>query len=159
MYENQIGLTRGVLSSIYNCRSGFQLYQYLANLNMMYSGIFIKQAEYEYISAPPPSTQIYPRELPLGSQSHSRISSSCVCARVPFVRNYSFRVFNMQGDEVYENQIVGIHQRANDLKVNICRQKQLTNMRSAGENIYVCRYIYTSILVPVDIYIYIYIST
>jgi GTP-binding protein len=27
---------------------------------------------------------------------------------------------------------VGIHQRANDLKVNICRLKQLTNMRSAG---------------------------
>lgn len=30
------------------------------------------------------------------------------------------------------SQIVGIHQRANDLKVNICRLKQLTNMRSAG---------------------------
>ena len=33
---------------------------------------------------------------------------------------------------MYENQIVGIHQRAGDLKVNVCRQKQLTNMRSAG---------------------------
>ena len=30
------------------------------------------------------------------------------------------------------SQIVGIHQRAGDLKVNVCRQKQLTNMRSAG---------------------------
>jgi len=28
---------------------------------------------------------VYSRELPLGSQSHSRISSLCVCARVPFV--------------------------------------------------------------------------
>jgi len=26
-----------------------------------------------------------PRKLPIGSQSHSRISSVCVCARVPFV--------------------------------------------------------------------------
>jgi len=28
---------------------------------------------------------MYSRELPLGSQSHFRISSLCVCARVPFV--------------------------------------------------------------------------
>mmetsp|Transcript_7427 Transcript_7427/g.21686 ORF Transcript_7427/g.21686 Transcript_7427/m.21686 type:complete len:656 (+) Transcript_7427:96-2063(+) len=41
-------------------------------------------------------------------------------------------LFAAPGDEVYENQIVGIHQRAGDLKVNVCRQKQLTNMRSAG---------------------------
>lgn len=41
-------------------------------------------------------------------------------------------LFSSAGDEVYENQIIGIHQRANDLKVNICRTKQLTNMRSAG---------------------------
>jgi len=36
-------------------------------------------------STPSLSIQIYSRELPLGSQSHSRISSLCVCARVPFV--------------------------------------------------------------------------
>jgi len=43
-------------------------------------------------------------------------------------------LFSAPGDEVYENQIVGIHQRPGDLKVNICRQKQLTNMRSAGKD-------------------------
>jgi len=36
------------------------------------------------------------------------------------------------GDEVYVDQIVGIHSRPGDLKVNICKAKQLTNMRSAG---------------------------
>jgi len=36
------------------------------------------------------------------------------------------------GDEVYEDQIIGIHSKENDLKVNICKAKQLTNMRSAG---------------------------
>merc|ERR1719453_2881481 len=36
------------------------------------------------------------------------------------------------GDEVYEDQIVGIHAKGNDLKVNICKAKQLTNMRSSG---------------------------
>merc|ERR1719310_2105229 len=40
--------------------------------------------------------------------------------------------FTKPGDEVYENQIVGIHAKQQDLKVNICKAKQLTNMRSAG---------------------------
>jgi GTP-binding protein len=40
--------------------------------------------------------------------------------------------FTSPGDEVYEDQIVGIHAKGNDLKVNICKAKQLTNMRSAG---------------------------
>merc|ERR1719478_1721897 len=40
--------------------------------------------------------------------------------------------FTSPGDEVYENQIVGIHAKAGDLKVNICKAKQLTNMRSSG---------------------------
>merc|ERR1712032_1040684 len=36
------------------------------------------------------------------------------------------------GDEVYEDQIIGIHAKDNDLKVNVCKAKQLTNMRSSG---------------------------
>jgi len=40
--------------------------------------------------------------------------------------------FTSPGDEVYEDQIVGVHAKSNDLKVNICKAKQLTNMRSAG---------------------------
>jgi len=40
--------------------------------------------------------------------------------------------FAKPGDEVYEDQIVGIHAKGNDLKVNICKAKQLTNMRSSG---------------------------
>ena len=40
--------------------------------------------------------------------------------------------FTKPGDEVYEDQIVGIHAKNNDLKVNICKAKQLTNMRSSG---------------------------
>jgi len=34
-------------------------------------------------------------------------------------------------DAVYEGQIVGEHCRDNDLPVNICREKKLTNIRSA----------------------------
>ncbi len=38
------------------------------------------------------------------------------------------------GEEVYEGMIVGEHNRANDLDVNICREKKLTNMRASGSD-------------------------
>ncbi len=37
--------------------------------------------------------------------------------------------------EVYKDMIIGIHQRPGDLKVNVCKLKQLTNMRSATKGI------------------------
>lgn len=36
--------------------------------------------------------------------------------------------------EVYEGMIVGIHTRDNDLVVNVCKAKQLTNIRAAGSD-------------------------
>ena len=33
---------------------------------------------------------------------------------------------------MYEDQIIGINAKAGDLKVNACKTKALTNMRSAG---------------------------
>lgn len=36
--------------------------------------------------------------------------------------------------DVYEGMIVGIHTRDNDLVVNVCKAKQLTNMRAAGSD-------------------------
>jgi GTP-binding protein len=36
------------------------------------------------------------------------------------------------GEAVYEGQIVGEHCRDNDLPVNVCREKKLTNVRAAG---------------------------
>ncbi len=53
----------------------------------------------------------------------------------------AFSLFNLQNrgrlflghaEDVYEGQIVGIHSRDNDLVVNPCKGKQLTNMRAAG---------------------------
>jgi GTP-binding protein len=35
------------------------------------------------------------------------------------------------GEQVYEGQIAGEHCRDNDLPVNVCREKKLTNIRSA----------------------------
>ena len=42
-------------------------------------------------------------------------------------------LFVKPGQEAYENMIVGIHQRPGDLKVNVARQKQVTNIRSNKE--------------------------
>ena len=35
---------------------------------------------------------------------------------------------------VYEGMIVGIHNRDNDLDVNVCKGKKLTNMRASGRD-------------------------
>jgi GTP-binding protein len=43
-------------------------------------------------------------------------------------------LFPSPGDEVYEDQIVGIHAKPGDLKLNVCRTKQLTNMRASGKD-------------------------
>jgi len=43
-------------------------------------------------------------------------------------------LFSKPGDNVYENQIVGVHAYKGDLKVNICRQKHLTNIRAASKD-------------------------
>ncbi|MEX1221744.1 MAG: translational GTPase TypA [Idiomarina sp.] len=53
----------------------------------------------------------------------------------------TYALFNLQergklmashGDEVYEGQVIGIHNRTNDLTVNCLKGKQLTNVRASG---------------------------
>lgn len=41
-------------------------------------------------------------------------------------------LFIKPGDPIYEGMIIGEHSRANDLTVNPCKEKQLTNMRASG---------------------------
>ncbi|MFC1546423.1 translational GTPase TypA [bacterium] len=54
-----------------------------------------------------------------------------------------FALFNLQsrgimilgaGEKVYEGQLIGIHNRSNDLVVNVCKGKKLTNMRASGSD-------------------------
>eukprot|EP01035_Chromulina_nebulosa_P021649 gene21649-28013_t len=44
------------------------------------------------------------------------------------------RLFIGPKDEVFEDMIIGVHQRPGDLAVNVCKTKQLTNMRAAGSD-------------------------
>ncbi len=55
----------------------------------------------------------------------------------------AYSLFNLQDrgrmlihpqTETYEGMIVGIHNRDNDLVVNVCKAKQLTNIRAAGSD-------------------------
>jgi GTP-binding protein len=43
-------------------------------------------------------------------------------------------MFVQPGDPVYEGMVVGEHNRDNDLNVNICRGKKLTNIRAAAKD-------------------------
>ena len=42
-------------------------------------------------------------------------------------------MFFAPGVEIYEGQVVGQNSRPNDIRVNVCKEKQLSNMRSKGE--------------------------
>ena len=44
------------------------------------------------------------------------------------------RLFIVPGDPVYEGMIVGEHNRSEDINVNPCKEKKLTNMRAAGKD-------------------------
>jgi GTP-binding protein len=71
----------------------------------------------------------------------SRFTGSLVADREG--RAVAYALFNLEargtlfvvpGDPVYEGMIVGEHSRDNDLDVNPCREKKLSNMRAAGRD-------------------------
>ena len=71
----------------------------------------------------------------------SRLSGSLVSDRQGAAVPYA--LFNLEprgelfvrpGEPVYEGMIIGRHNRDNDLDVNACRTKKLTNMRAAGKD-------------------------
>jgi len=43
-------------------------------------------------------------------------------------------MFVLPGDKIYEGMIIGEHNRENDLNVNPCKLKKLSNMRAAGKD-------------------------
>ena len=44
------------------------------------------------------------------------------------------RLFIVPGDPVYEGMMVGEHNRGEDIDVNPCKEKKLSNMRAAGKD-------------------------
>jgi GTP-binding protein len=71
----------------------------------------------------------------------SRLSGSLVADRQGTAIPYAIfglqprgKIFVQPGDPVYEGMVVGEHNRDNDLNVNICREKKLTNIRAAAKD-------------------------
>ncbi|MBQ7585512.1 MAG: translational GTPase TypA [Desulfovibrionaceae bacterium] len=71
----------------------------------------------------------------------TRFSGSIVADRAGAAVAYA--LFNLEprgvlfvepGDPVYEGMIVGEHNRDNDIDVNACKEKKLTNLRAAGKD-------------------------
>ncbi|MBL7684519.1 MAG: translational GTPase TypA [Deltaproteobacteria bacterium] len=78
---------------------------------------------------------------PLRGEVKSRVSGSLISDRQGEAVAYG--LFHLEprgilfvdpGTAVYEGMIVGEHNRDNDLNVNVCREKKLTNMRAAGKD-------------------------
>ena len=44
------------------------------------------------------------------------------------------RLFALPGDPVYEGMLIGEHNRGQDINVNPCKEKKLTNMRASGKD-------------------------
>ena len=73
--------------------------------------------------------------------SPSRFSGSIVADRSGNAVPYALfnleprgRLFVAPGEPVYEGMIVGEHNRSEDIDVNPCKEKKLTNMRAAGKD-------------------------
>ncbi|MCB4792128.1 MAG: translational GTPase TypA [Elusimicrobia bacterium] len=71
----------------------------------------------------------------------TRVNGSLVSDREGEANGYG--LFNLEprgilfvrpGDRVYEGMIVGEHNRDNDLNVNVCKEKKLSNMRAAAKD-------------------------
>ncbi len=71
----------------------------------------------------------------------SRYTGSIVCDRSGEAVAYALynleprgRLFITPGEPVYEGMIVGEHNRENDIDVNACKTKKLTNLRASGKD-------------------------
>lgn len=82
--------------------------------------------------------QYAPMAGPISSRSRgSLVAWEAGVASTFGLRNAEDRgtLFIGPGVEVYEGMVVGEHQRANDLDVNVCKTKHLTNMRQSIQDI------------------------
>jgi len=78
---------------------------------------------------------------PMRGEIKSRVSGSLIADRQG--ETVAYGLFHLEprgvlfvdaGVPVYEGMIVGEHNRDNDLNVNVCREKKLTNMRASGKD-------------------------
>jgi GTP-binding protein len=78
---------------------------------------------------------------PFRGECPSRFTGSIVADRSGHAVAYALfnleprgRLFIVPGDPVYEGMIIGEHNRGQDIDVNPCKEKKLTNLRAAGKD-------------------------
>jgi GTP-binding protein len=78
---------------------------------------------------------------PFRGECPSRFTGSIVADRSGHAVPYALfnleprgRLFILPGDPVYEGMIIGEHNRGQDINVNPCKEKKLTNLRAAGKD-------------------------
>lgn len=78
---------------------------------------------------------------PYRGDIRSRVNGSLVCDRAGESVAYGLfhleprgQLFILGGEPVYEGMIIGEHNRDNDLDINPCRAKKLSNMRASGKD-------------------------
>lgn len=79
---------------------------------------------------------------PVKGKIEHRATGSLVAFETGVVTGYGIEnaqmrgtLFVSPGDKVYRGQVVGENSRPTDLEINVCKQKKLTNMRSATSDI------------------------
>jgi GTP-binding protein TypA/BipA len=85
--------------------------------------------------------QIFDGWAPWFGEIRARDRGSVVADRTGPVTAYAVvqvqersQLFVGPGDEVYEGMVIGENSRGEDMDVNICREKKLTNMRTSGSD-------------------------
>ncbi len=84
-------------------------------------------------------TSIVKGYFPFRGEIPTRSTGSQVCSETGYITAYALNALVDRGnffvepmEKVYEGQITGEHRRDEDVLVNPCKKKHLTNMRSAG---------------------------
>ena len=85
---------------------------------------------------------IFDEYRPMAGEISSRERGSLVAWEAGIATTYGLKnaedrggLFISPGTEVYEGMVVGEHAKPNDIAVNICKQKHLTNMRASRGDI------------------------
>lgn len=79
---------------------------------------------------------------PKGTKMETTRNGALVAVKPGMAFNYSIgkiqergTLFVGHGTEIYEGMVVGVANKQDDIEVNICKSKQLTNNRSSGEGV------------------------
>ncbi|AHH94295.1 translational GTPase TypA [Kutzneria viridogrisea] len=88
------------------------------------------------------ANHVFEGYFPWAGEIRTRHSGSLVCDRTGSVTSYAMlqladrgTFFVEPGADAYEGMVVGENPRAEDLDVNVCREKKLTNMRQSSADV------------------------